>query len=277
MSEAAELTPAQLRARIRSGSWDRGTTGACLGFVQANLVVLQAELAEDFRTLCRANPRPLPLLEATAAGVPDRLHTAPGADLTTDLPRYHIHRNGVVTEEVSDLAGVWRDDLVAFLLGCSFSAERRLQDAGVRLRHLETGRGVPMFVTALECEGPGSLHGPMVVSMRPIAEGEVDRARQVTGRLPLAHGAPVHVGDPSAIGITDLDAPDWGDPIDIAPGEVPVFWACGVTPQTIIRTAKPAFAVTHAPGHMFVSDVPDSAIEGRTDITGWATATGARR
>lgn len=266
MSEVVELTPAALRAQIRSGAWTSGTTGTCPGYMQANLVILPVQWSEDFHELCRKNPQALPLLEMTPAGVPDQLVTAPGADLRTDLPRYQVHRDGMFSQEVTDLGELWRDDLVGFLLGCSFSAERLLQAAGVRLRHHELRQGVPMFVTSLECASAGRLHGPLVVSMRPIAQDEVEGATRATGRFPLAHGAPIHVGDPRAIGIDDLSRPDWGDPIELEPDEVPVFWACGVTPQTVIRTARPDFAVTHAPGHMFVTDVPDHAVEGRHEI-----------
>jgi len=263
----ASLKPHDVRARIRSGSWRGVTTGACIGYVQANLVVLPEGLAEEFEALCAANPQALPLLERSRRGVPNDLEVAPNADLRTDLPRYHVHRNGVLDVEVDSLEEVWRDDFVAFLLGCSFSAENQLLRAEVRLRHLETGRGVPMFITSLECEPAGRFHGPVVVSMRPIAVDQVDRAIEVTKRFPLAHGAPLHVGDPGVIGITDLAVPDWGDAIGIAADEVPVFWACGVTPQAIIRTVRPAIAVTHAPGHMFVTDLVDEEILGRTQRT----------
>jgi uncharacterized protein YcsI (UPF0317 family) len=263
---AAGLQPREVRARIRSGGWRGVTTGACLGHVQANLVVLPHDLADEFGALCAANPQPLPLLERTDPGDPAGLRVAPGADLRVDLPRYHVLRRGVLDVEVGSLEDVWQDDFVAFLLGCSFSAENQLLRAGVRLRHLEIGQGVPMFVTSLECEPAGRFHGPIVVSMRPIAVDQVDRAIRVTTRLPLAHGAPLHVGDPAAIGITDLNAPDWGDAIAIGPDEVPVFWACGVTPQAVLRSVRPELAVTHAPGHMFVTDLVDEEIVGRIGL-----------
>lgn len=266
MTAIADLTPDVVRARIRAGDWSTGTTGACLGYVQANLVVLPAVLAEDFQGLCHANPQALPLLEATQPGDPANLVTAPGADLRTDLPGYHVHRHGGLDAEVDGIEDLWRDDFVGFLLGCSFSAEHQLLRAGVRLRHLELHQGVPMFVTSMQCEPAGRLHGPVVVSMRPIAAEQVDRAAEITGRYPLAHGAPLHVGDPRAIGIEDLRHPDWGDAIEVAPDEVPVFWACGVTPQAIIRAVQPEIAVTHAPGHMFITDLPDEMILGRTQL-----------
>lgn len=266
MTRHGELTPAEARTRIRNGDWRGTTTGACLGHVQANLVVLRAELAVDFAALCRANPHALPLLEATRPGNPDGLSIAAGADLRTDLPGYHVHRHGDLDAEVSNLDELWQDDFVGFLLGCSFSAESQLLRAGVRLRHLELDQGVPMFITSMECVPAGRLHGPVVVSMRPIAADQVDLAATVTGRYPLAHGAPVHVGDPQAIGIEDLGDPDWGDDIDLAPNEVPVFWACGVTPQSVIRAARPDIAITHAPGHMFITDLTDETIMGRTSL-----------
>lgn len=266
MTDVSDLSPADVRARIRSGEWNVVTTGAALGRVQANLVVLPAAVSDDFEAMCERNPRALPLLERTAPGVPDRLTSAPDADLRTDLPRYDIHRDGVRTDQVGSLAEHWRDDFVAFLLGCSFSAENRLLAAGVRLRHLELGQGVPMFVTSLECTPVGPFRGPVVVSMRPIRRDQVDRAVEVTEVLPLAHGAPLQIGDPAAIGITDLAAPDWGDAIEPTADEVPVFWACGVTPQAIIRTVRPEIAITHTPGHMFVTDLLDEDIVGRTEL-----------
>lgn len=260
---AGGLQPDDVRGHIRAGAWTGGTTGACLGYVQANLVILPESDAADFEAMCLANPRPLPLLERTRPGEPDALRTAPGADLRTDLPRYHVHRDGVLDTEVGSLESVWRDDLVGFLLGCSFSAENRLLQAGVRLRHLEIEQGVPMYITSTACEPAGRFRGPVVVSMRPIQTDDVDRAVEVTGELPLAHGAPLQVGNPSTLGIEYLSRPDWGDAIDVALDEVPVFWACGVTPQAIIRTTRPALAITHAPGHMIITDLTDDKIAGR--------------
>ena len=266
MSNADSLSPSEVRSRIRAGEWQHLTTGASLGHLQANLVILPGDLAADFHAMCSANPQALPLLEATEPGVPDDLTVAPGADLRTDLPRYHVHRHGVFETEVGSLEYLWREDFVGFLLGCSFSAEHQLLKAGVRLRHLELGQGVPMFITSTECEPAGRLCGPVVVSMRPIARDQVDTAIEITSRYPLAHGAPLHVGDPRGIGITNLSDPDWGDPIEVACDEVPVFWACGVTPQTIIRAARPEISVTHAPGHMFVTDVRDETIMDCTEL-----------
>lgn len=264
MSTAATpAAPAALRAQARAGTWQEVTTGACAGYLQANMVILRAELAAEFAASCAANPRALPLVEQTEPGVPDRLRCAPGADLRTDLPRYHVHADGRLDAEVTSIEDWWRDDFVGFLLGCSFTAERMLLDAGVRLRHLELGQNVPMFGTSVDCEPAGRFRGRVVVSMRPIEAAAVERAVEVTARYPLAHGAPLHVGDPGEIGIDDLASPDWGDPMQLEGDEVPVFWACGVTPQSIIRTVQPEIAVTHAPGHMFVTDVPDDDLVDR--------------
>ena len=256
------LEPQEVRAQIRSGEWQDITAGTCLGYVQANLVILPEALAMDFEALCAANPQALPLIERTVTGTPHELGVAPGADLRTDLPRYHVFRHGTLVEERHSIEDLWRDDLVGFLFGCSFSAENQLLRAGVRLRHLQIGRGIPMFKTTLECKPAGAFHGPIVVSMRPIAVDQLDKAIEVTKGLPFAHGAPLHVGDPAVIGITDVMAPDWGDPLRIAENEVPVFWACGVTPQAVIQAVRPPFAVTHAPQHMFITDLTDEELNG---------------
>ena len=263
MTDLSEVQPSVARRLIREGGWDRPTTGLCLGYLQANLAILPRALADEFQAVCEANPRPMPLLDVTDPGDPRPRRVAPEADLRTDLPRYRVYRNGEVAAEVTDIRDLWRDDLVAFLLGCSFTAEGRLLEAGVRLRHLELGQGAPMWRTSIEVQPAGRFHGPVVVSMRPIKASQLELATRVTGQLPLAHGEPVQVGDPERIGITDLAHPDWGDPILPLEDEVPVFWACGVTPQALIMAAKPEFAITHAPGYMFITDVRDDAIMGR--------------
>lgn len=265
-SDYANASPADVRGLIRDGSWTGTTTGASTGYLQANLAILPSTLADDFQHACELNPQALPLLERTRPGDPTPTRTAAGADLTTDLPRYHVHRHGVVDSELTELGSVWREDLVAFLLGCSFSAEEALLDASVRLRHLEEGRGVPMFSTNIPCAPAGAFGGPTVVSMRPVRTTEIDLATRATEKLPLAHGGPLHIGSPEQIGIHDLNTPDWGEAIDIRADETPVFWACGVTPQNLIRSAKPEFAITHAPGHMFVTDVAMSDLVGRHEL-----------
>lgn len=186
--------------------------------------------------------------------------TAPGADIRTDIPRYRIYRKGELTDEVTDISSFWRDDLVAFLLGCSFSFEAPMIEAGLEVRHITDHHNVPMYKTNIECVPAGVFHGPMVVSMRPMKPADAIRAVQITTRMPFVHGAPIHIGDPEAIGIHDIDKPDFGEPSEIRPGEVPVFWACGVTPQAVAMAVKPEFMITHAPGHMFITDIPNASL-----------------
>jgi len=260
-AEFSGATPRQVRQWIREGRWTGPTAGLAHGYAQANLVILPREIAYDFLVFAHRNPKPCPLLDITDPGSPEPVRAAPGADLRTDLPRYRLFRDGELVEEVTDVTSVWRGDLVGFLLGCSFSFEWALLRAGVPVRHLEQGCNVPMYVTNIPCRSAGVFSGPMVVSMRPIPGGLVGRAVQVTARYPRAHGTPVHVGDPAAIGIRDLDRPDFGDPVTVRPGEVPVFWACGVTPQVALMRARLPLAITHAPGHMFITDIPEEELE----------------
>jgi len=254
-------TDAQVvRQQIRTGKWRRPTAGLAPGYVQANLVVLPCELAYDFLLFAQRNPKPCPILEVTDTGSAEPVRSAPGADLRTDLPRYRIYREGRLAQEVTNLTALWAPHLVAFLLGCSFTFEAALVRAGVPVRHLEEAKNVPMFTTSLPCVPAGLFQGPLVVTMRPIPAPLVSRAVQVSGRFPAVHGAPVHVGDPEAIGIRDLQRPDFGDAVTIHPGEVPVFWACGVTPQAVAMQAKPPLMITHAPGHMFITDLRDESL-----------------
>jgi uncharacterized protein YcsI (UPF0317 family) len=252
--------PREIRADIRRGALTGVTAGLGQGYVQANLAVLPREAAYDFLLFCQRNPRPCPLIEVTDAGSPEPVGVAPGADLRTDIPRYRIYKDGVLADEVTDATPYWRDDLVAFLLGCSFTFEWALLEAGIRLRHVEQGRNVAMWRTSIECRPAGAFHGPMVVSMRPIPSGQLAKAVTASARFPNAHGAPVHVGDPAAIGIADIGTPDWGDAQSFEPGDVPVFWACGVTPQAVALASKPSFMLTHSPGHMFITDLPNSSL-----------------
>jgi len=252
--------PREIRAEIRSGKLAGVTAGLARGFVQANLAALPREQAYDFLLFCQRNPRPCPLLEVTEPGSPEPHGVAPGADLRTDLPRYRIYTDGQLADEVTDATPYWRGDLVAFLIGCSFTFEWALLDAGIPLWHMEHGKNVAMWRTTTECRPAGRFHGPMVVSMRPIRSGDVAKAVTVTARFPSAHGAPVHVGDPAVLGIRDLGRPDWGDPQPVGPGQVPIFWACGVTPQAVALASKPPFMITHSPGHMFITDLPNSAL-----------------
>jgi uncharacterized protein YcsI (UPF0317 family) len=250
--------PREARAAIRRGEWTGQTSRLAPGFTQANLVVLPEADALDFLRFCVRNPKPCPVLDVTDPGDSEPDALAPGADLRTDLPGYLVWRNGEPEEQRTDVRDVWRDDLVAFLIGCSFTFERAMLAEGLPVRHAEQGVNVPMFRTSRECRPAGAFSGPLVVSMRPMTPAQAIRATQVTARYPAVHGAPVHVVEPEAIGIADVGAPDYGDPVEVREGEVPVFWACGVTPQAVAAASRPQLMITHAPGHMFVTDVPDA-------------------
>lgn len=253
--------PSRLRAEVRAGRWRTTTAGQAPGFVQANLVVLPRHLAFDFLVFCHRNPKPCPLLEVFEVGDFVPRHTAPTADIRTDLPSYRVYRYGEFDDEKLEIESEWRDDAVAFLLGCSFTFEEALIQAGIAMRHHEVACTVPMYRTAVKTRSAGPFRGRMVVSMRPIAADSVSRAVQITARFPGSHGAPVHVGDPVVLGINDLGRPDYGDPVPIKDGEVPVFWGCGVTPQSVALDAKPEWMITHTPGRMFVTDVPNYELD----------------
>jgi uncharacterized protein YcsI (UPF0317 family) len=232
-----------------------------LGHVQANLVVVPRDLAFDFLLFCQRNPKPCPLLDVTEPGSAEPRQVAPGSDVRTDVPRYRVYRYGLLVDEPADLWDWWRDDLVAFLLGCSFTFENALLRENIPVRHIEQKRNVPMYRTSIACNPAGAFRGPMVVSMRPLTPSQAEAASRICRRFPRAHGAPVHVGDPGKIGIRDLDRPDFGDCVDIREGEVPVFWACGVTPQAVAMEARPPLLLTHSPGHMFLTDLHDTDLE----------------
>jgi uncharacterized protein YcsI (UPF0317 family) len=254
--DTLSTSPAQARLRYREGL-AASTSGVAPGFTQANLVVLPRDWAFDMLLFGQRNPRPVPLLDVTDPGS-YRTTLALGADLRTDLPRYRVWQDGELVDELSDVVGLWDNNVVAFLIGCSFSFEAALLDAGVPVRNIEQHRNVSMYRTNLECRPAGRLSGPLVVSMRPIPAALVVTAVQITDRMPQVHGAPVHVGDPASLGIADLAFPDFGDAVHLADGDVPVFWACGVTPQAALMASRPPFAITHAPGYMFVTDIPDA-------------------
>lgn len=254
----SDMKPGEVRQLIREGKIDFQTSGMCNGFAQANMAVLPKDLAFDFLLFTQRNQKPCPVLDVTEPGSPIPRLIAPNADLRYDIPRYRIYKKGELTDEVTNLDKYWRDDLVAFLLGCSFSFEGPMLDAGLDVRHITDNHNVPMYITNIECVPAGVFHGPMVVSMRPMKPKDAVRAVQVTSRMPFVHGAPIHFGDPEAIGIKDITKPDFGETSAIKPGEVPVFWACGVTPQAVAMAVKPEFMITHAPGHMFISDVPNA-------------------
>ena len=250
-------TGVEARHMIRSGSWSGHTSGTAPNFVQGNLAILPADLANDFLRFCQRNPKPCPLLGVSEPGDPRLPSLGEDLDIRTDVPAYRVWRHGELVEEVTDIRALWRDDLVSFVIGCSFSFEQGLIDAGIPLRHVAEGRNVAMYRTNIPTVPAGVFHGPMVVSMRPMTAANAIRAVQVTARTPAVHGAPVHLGDPSLIGIADLQKPDFGDAVAVMPDELPVFWACGVTPQSVIMEAKPAFCITHSPGKMLVTDLLD--------------------
>lgn len=265
LDPASLTTGRDVRAACRSGAWTGSTAGLAPGFAQANLAIVGRDVAGDFAEFCRRNPRSCPLLESTAPGDPEPRQLAPGADLRTDLPRYRVLRDGCCVDRPVHIRDLWGDDFVAFLVGCSFTFEAALLDAGVPVRHIAEGRNVPMFRTNMACTVAGPFAGPMVVSMRPMTPPQAERARAVTLRYPHFHGPPLHVGDPAAIGIADLARPDYGDGVSVQPGEVPVFWACGVTPMEAILHAKLKLAITHEPGCMFVTDRQDREVLDRVD------------
>lgn len=260
MSHRSPSTPHQARLAARSGELTGPTANLAPGFVQANLAILPRELAYDFLLFCQRNPKPCPLVGVSEVGDPFLPALGQDLDIRTDLPRYRVWKKGELVAETADICDLWRDDLVAFLIGCSFSFEEAMLAAGLPVRHIEQARNVPMYRTSIPTAPAGRFSGPLVVSMRPLSAADAIRAVQITSRFPLVHGAPVHIGDPALIGISDLGAPDYGDPVDVRPGEMPVFWACGVTPQAVIASVRPDFCITHAPGHMLVTDVRNGTL-----------------
>ena len=248
------FTPAELRAAFTKGLWKGPTLGLALGHLQANLAVVPQEDAWDFLLFCQRNPKPCPLIEVTEPGSPLVHDVAPGADLSTTLPRYRVFLEGQLDAEPYDLLGQWPDDAVGFLLGCSLTFESALLNAGVPMRHLEADRNAPVYVTEVACRPAGKFSGPLVVSMRPVPADLVARVVQITARYPWGHGAPMHIGDPQALGISDLEKVDFGEPPVMHRGDVPVFWGCGITPQLAVAQAKPRYMISHYPEHMFVAD-----------------------
>ena len=256
----SSLSPSELRAAIRRGAWRQHTSGLAPGYVQANLVILPADEAADFQRFCQRNPKPCPLLAMSEPGDPHLPALGVDLDIRTDVPRYRVFRDGEPVAEPDQVADCWRDDLVTFVIGCSFTFEHALLEYGIRIRHIEQNRNVPMFRTNIETTPAGSFRGPMVVTMRPFKAADAIRAIQVSSRFPGVHGAPVHIGDPRLIGIDDLARPHYGDAVDVHEDEIPVFWACGVTPQEAIQRARPRFCITHAPGCMLVTDLRNSEL-----------------
>jgi uncharacterized protein YcsI (UPF0317 family) len=248
------------RRRIRAGEVTGPTAGLAPGNVQANLVILPWALAHDFLRFAQANPKPCPVLAVSEAGEPRFPSLGADLDIRSDLPRYRVWRQGDLVDEPTDLFSVWRDDLVGFALGCSFSFEDALVEDGIELRHIACGCNVPMYRTSIQTRPAGPFHGPLVVSMRPLKPREAIRAVQITSRFPSVHGAPVHLGLPAAIGIEDIAKPDYGDAVPVHADELPVFWACGVTPQAVIAEVRPEFCITHAPGAMLITDLRNSRL-----------------
>lgn len=254
------LTPATLRQKIRNGEHTGNTSGLCSGFVQCNMVILPKDWAAEFLQFSQMNPKPCPVLGMSNPGSWEIPELAANLDVRTDLPSYKLFKNGEFTQEVTDIRDYWRDDLVTFMLGCSFSFEESLMADGLEVRNISEDKNVPMYRTNIPCRSTGRFSGTMVVSMRPFLAADAIRAVQICTRFPSVHGAPVHLGDPSLIGIEDINNADFGDSVTIHEGELPVFWACGVTPQVALEQAKPPFCITHSPGCMLVTDVPNSKL-----------------
>lgn len=251
------MHPREVRKLIRAEKWTSHTTGVSVGYTQANLAILPKNVAFDFLLFCQRNPKPCPVLEVTEPGNPILSHIAKGADIRTDIPRYRVYEKGKLVTEVKNIKRYWRDDMVAFLIGCSYTFESAMINANIPMRHIDAGRSVSVFKTNIPCKPAGIFKGPLVVSMRMIPQEKVVRAVQVTSRFPATHGAPIHIGDPKKIGIQSLRKVNWGDPPAGQKGDVPVFWACGVTPQAVAMDCKPELMITHSAGHMFLTDMRD--------------------
>lgn len=256
----AHSSPQAVRQAARDGLLTGPTSGLASGYVQVNLVILPEDQAAGFLRFCQANPKPCPLLAVTEPGERTCRIMADDLDIARDVPAYRIYRDGVASETVADVAGAWRDDLVTFALGCSFTFEHALIQSGLGVRHIDQGRNVPMYQTSVPLIASGGFGGNLVVSMRPFSGADAIRAIQITTRYPQVHGAPVHLGNPGLIGISELHAPDYGDAVTVADHEIPVFWACGVTPQQVLIDSGVPFAITHSPGHMLVTDIPDNTL-----------------
>jgi uncharacterized protein YcsI (UPF0317 family) len=256
--DISTAAPSRLRGIFRSGAYRGTTANMANGYTQGNLAILPANHALDFARFCQRNPKPCPLVGVSDTGDPIMRTLGEDIDIRTDIPSYNIYRDGVIDASVSDISEFWADDSVAFVLGCSFSFEEALMQARIPMRHMEINRVVPMYKTSIQLVRAGPFGGGTVVSMRPMSMEEAIRASAITARFPHTHGMPVHIGDPAVIGIKDLDAPDWGDPTEFREGEVPVFWACGVTPQNAIQEAGIPIVLTHTPGRMLITDLPSA-------------------
>jgi uncharacterized protein YcsI (UPF0317 family) len=258
-SDLIGCSAGEVRAAIRSGSYDGHTAGLAAGKLQCNLAILPEKYALDFLRFCQRNPKPCPIVGVGDSGDPTLPTLGHDIDIRKDVSKYRVFRNGALTDEVTDISDVWADDLVTVALGCSFTFENALLRNGIPVRHVEKGLNVPMYRTNIDLVPAGRFGGQMVVTMRPIPQGQVEQAREISRRYPQAHGAPIAVGDPALIGIADLARPDWGDSVEIKAGEVPVYWACGVTPQNVLLDAGLPVCITHSPGHMLIADVAEDA------------------
>lgn len=258
-SDLTKLSAQQVRAAIRSGDYAGHTAGLAAGKLQCNLAILPERYALDFLRFCQRNPKPCPLVGVGDTGNPMLPTLGHDIDIRTDVSKYRVFKDGMMVDELTDISAIWQDDLVTVALGCSFTFENALLRNGIPVRHIDTGRNVPMFRSNIDLAPAGPFAGQMVVTMRPIPAAQVAEAKTISGAFPQAHGAPIAVGDPALIGITDLQNPDWGDAVDIHPGEVPVYWACGVTPQNVLMSAQLPLCITHSPGHMLIADVAEDA------------------
>jgi uncharacterized protein YcsI (UPF0317 family) len=254
------MSPQEVRQRIRRGEITGHTSGLASGCVQGNVVILPQAQAADFLRFCQLNPKPCPVLAVGAPGDPALPTLGADIDMRSDVPRYRVFRDGELVEEPTDIRHLWRGDLVSFILGCSYSFEWALLEDGLTMHHMTLGKNVPMFRTSIPTAPAGPFHGPLVVSMRSFRPADAIRAVQITSRFPGVHGAPVHIGLPEMIGVRNLSKPDWGDAVDVPADELPLFWACGVTPQAVVATVKPEFCITHAPGSMLVTDLKNSQL-----------------
>lgn len=255
-----DMKPSEVRKLIREGVIDFPTAGMCRGYAQANLIILPPEYAGDFEEFARRNPFPCPILEIVR-GTPETHDMGEGGNICTDIPKYRIYRDGKWDgKELTDVSGYWKEGYVGFLIGCSFSFEEALMREGIEVRHIAQGRNVPMFKTNIMTEPAGPFCGPMVCSMRPMTPENAKKAYDITVKMPNVHGAPVHMGDAAEVGVADVMKPDYGEAVDIYPGEITVFWPCGVTPQSAVENARPPIAITHAPGHMFITNIINSEL-----------------
>lgn len=261
MNDYSKYSPKEVRQLIKEGKIDCQTSGMCDGYAQANLCILPYEDAYDFLLFTQRNPKSCPILEVGDVGSRLIKSIADNADVATDFPKYRVYRDGILTEERTDISELWQDDFVYFLIGCSFSFEAELLSCDVPVRHIEEKKNVPMFLTNIPCVSAGKFHGNLVVSMRPIPSELISKACAVTAQMPRVHGAPIHIGNPEEIGIRDIMQPDFGESVTVNEGEIPVFWCCGVTPQSAVMSSKPKIAITHAPGHMFITDVKNSSLK----------------